>query len=322
MESDSDSNWSHPKNSIQGINGQDECVDETRRMVSMRELLRSRVLADVKVSCGDRSWDLHKLILCSRCSFFKKALTGEFEEAKTGHVILRENDPEEIDGIIQYIYTGRGKAFEFPCDETHLHKCSPIAFHLVSKKLLKEENIEAYIKMFELGDYFDLPGLRQKALKSLEDKFMMPMVDTVCRHWQHLNGYGKNDAFRDAPETYEQFRQVVLAAYGGGAGDLATYEPLRDLVRAFMHNCFMLTATLPKFRELLREVPALGADLFYCMTDEKDALFDHLLNKPPDLCHRCRKPLFKYDRSEVVVNGRSREKMTILNITAKCAKCK
>lgn len=134
MECSSESDFNSLRDCIQDIDGQTN-IDETRKMVSMDVLLDSGVLTDVKVSCGDRSWDLHKLILCSRCSFFKKALTGEFQvrparqpvcsiftrdsfpltstqEAKTGHVILRENDPDDIDGIITYIYTGRGK-YEF-----------------------------------------------------------------------------------------------------------------------------------------------------------------------------------------------------------------
>ena len=64
--------------------------------------------------------------------------------------------------------------------------------------------------MFELGGFFELPGLRQQALKSLEDQFIAPMVQTVCRHNQNSNG----DAFRDEPQAYSQFRDIVLAAYG------------------------------------------------------------------------------------------------------------
>ena len=93
------------------------------------------------------------------------------------------------------------------------------------------------------------------------------------------------------------------------------------LVRTFMHHSFMLAAKLPKFRELLREVPALGADLFYHMTDEKDQLFPHLLNVPPDLCNQCRKPLVTYNRSEVAKSRFSRGKIAILNVTAKCENC-
>lgn len=82
MESDSDNDCHSMCNLIKCLNG-DSVVDETRKMVSMRELLESGVLTDVKVSCGDRTWDLHKLILCSRSSFFKNALTGEFEVRST-----------------------------------------------------------------------------------------------------------------------------------------------------------------------------------------------------------------------------------------------
>ena len=43
-----------------------------------RSLLTDPFMADCKVVCGDKSWDLHKLILCTRSRYFKAAFTGNF----------------------------------------------------------------------------------------------------------------------------------------------------------------------------------------------------------------------------------------------------
>ncbi|KAI0154919.1 hypothetical protein GGR57DRAFT_465421 [Xylariaceae sp. FL1272] len=43
------------------------------------EPLESALFADVTVVCGDKTWKLHRNILCSRCTYFQKGLTGNFK---------------------------------------------------------------------------------------------------------------------------------------------------------------------------------------------------------------------------------------------------
>lgn len=75
-------------------------------LTGLHRLLRSGLFSDVKVKCGDTTWQLHKNILCTRSQWFEKALTGSFEEAKTGVVEVENFAPKQIDWVLQYIYTG------------------------------------------------------------------------------------------------------------------------------------------------------------------------------------------------------------------------
>ncbi|KAK3690246.1 BTB/POZ protein [Podospora appendiculata] len=69
-------------------------------------LLDSGLFSDVMVTCGSKTWNLHKNILCTRSVWFKKALTGNFEESKTGRVTIENFEPEAIEWLVRYIYTG------------------------------------------------------------------------------------------------------------------------------------------------------------------------------------------------------------------------
>jgi hypothetical protein len=42
------------------------------------EFLESGLLADATITCGDRTWNVHKFIIY-RCEWFKKAFNGNFE---------------------------------------------------------------------------------------------------------------------------------------------------------------------------------------------------------------------------------------------------
>jgi hypothetical protein len=72
----------------------------------MPRMLRTGLFSDVTVKCGDRIWQLHKNILCTRSVWFEKALTGRFQEATTGVVEIQNFVPEAIDWLVRYLYTG------------------------------------------------------------------------------------------------------------------------------------------------------------------------------------------------------------------------
>jgi hypothetical protein len=91
-------------------------------------LLESSNFSDCVVGCGARTWKLHKAIICPRCPYFNKAFNGRFavktysalaptffntnrriQEAKTGNLSIRCQDPDTLGHVIRFIYTGQGK---------------------------------------------------------------------------------------------------------------------------------------------------------------------------------------------------------------------
>ncbi|TKA82370.1 hypothetical protein B0A55_01411 [Friedmanniomyces simplex] len=107
--------------------------EETREMgiaalwKGFSTLLTSEEFADLKVKLGDRTWNVHKVVVCCRSDFFAKARKGEFkvgqparmdrprtthtdrdhrmhQEGKEGIVELHDDDPDVIDKMFHYIY--------------------------------------------------------------------------------------------------------------------------------------------------------------------------------------------------------------------------
>ena len=108
---------------------------------------KSGAFSDCRVSCEDRVWNLHRLVLSTRSTFFKAALGGNFQvlfsaqfdlsvwdpsylvdarlakellqESNTDEVTLEEQDPEIVDQALRYIYSCSSMA-------THAYATSPL----------------------------------------------------------------------------------------------------------------------------------------------------------------------------------------------------
>ncbi|KAI1497612.1 BTB/POZ protein [Biscogniauxia marginata] len=85
--------------------GSPKTPDDMLRL-SGKSLLESGMFADVTVTCKDKTWKLHKAIICPRSPYFLKAFDGNFNEAKTGTLILHDQNPKDVDVIITFLYTG------------------------------------------------------------------------------------------------------------------------------------------------------------------------------------------------------------------------
>jgi hypothetical protein len=76
-------------------------------IVWWNRLLESGNLADAEIICNGRVWKVHKLILRSRCVWFEKVFANNWQEAQTDRINLEEQDPERVNDILKYIYSGR-----------------------------------------------------------------------------------------------------------------------------------------------------------------------------------------------------------------------
>ncbi|KAK0807230.1 hypothetical protein LTR91_004493 [Friedmanniomyces endolithicus] len=64
----------------------------------------SKNFADLQVVLDDRTWLVHRNIVCCRSDFFARACEGKFMEGKQCIVGLHDDDPDVLDKMFHYIY--------------------------------------------------------------------------------------------------------------------------------------------------------------------------------------------------------------------------
>ncbi|KAK8074036.1 BTB/POZ domain protein [Apiospora phragmitis] len=219
-------------------------------------------MSDVKVSCGGRTWNLDKIILC-RSPFFEKAFMGGFKEAHERHITLEEPLPQEAHDIIFHIYTGKT-----PTD------------------LEKDLSVGALTRMFELGDFFDLDGLRQYAVEGLQNtlsRLALPINELM------MEG---GCTSKVSPELVNVFSEIAKFGYGT---DSETYTPTRDSVLTFFAITGMKALKLEQFAELVSKIPGMADQLLKALVGvDNSPISKFFLHDLPTNCYECHEPLHTF----------------------------
>jgi len=159
-------------------------------------------------------------------------------------------------------------------------------FITVSEDLVKDKSVTAYIRMFELGDFFDLEGLRKQAVDKLESALYRVALSVNKKLKE------EDDLSTISPEQFINFTQVVQVAY---STDSATYQALKEAVMTFFSLTAMQPFKLSQFSEFLGKVPNLAVDIITALANEHSPIGDSLLKSIPSHCSECNKLLETYE---------------------------
>nr|OQO29838.1 hypothetical protein B0A51_01995 [Rachicladosporium sp. CCFEE 5018] len=135
---------------------------------------------DLDVVCGDRTFKVHKVVVCSQSAFFETAVEGMFKEARENKIDLSADGVEAVEVLINYFYFAEyTRPEETVLGVVHKPGKWDMAFH---------------VKIYALAQRCFIEGLQTMAAKKLET--------LAASQW-------------DSPD----FPKVVASIYDTTAGD-------------------------------------------------------------------------------------------------------
>ncbi|KFY00931.1 hypothetical protein O988_03022 [Pseudogymnoascus sp. VKM F-3808] len=126
-----------------------EHATKVDNLTSMHDCLKTGAFSDLTITCGDMTWNAHRVVVCPKSSFFRAACVGNFKEAVTGIISLEDDNPLAVNFMMDYIYTNDYTINKQPKD-------------VLSR-------LRMHVQVYCLGDKYDIVGLRRMATFSYED---------------------------------------------------------------------------------------------------------------------------------------------------------
>lgn len=112
---------------------QDQLESTTATINQMR---KDRIFTDVVLTCGENEFPAHRVMLSGGSPYFRTMLASQMTEAITGRVTLNTLDPESIEIIIEYIYTGIVRDLNSENSENELVHSVLEASHMLQMQIL------------------------------------------------------------------------------------------------------------------------------------------------------------------------------------------
>ena len=144
----------------------------------MAKLWQTGVHSDVKIHVKDKTFNCHKAILVAASSYFEAMFSSGMREAVSGEVTFHDMEPNIMENMLEFIYTGKGFVTEENVIQVlemslllGIKTISQICESLLAQKL----NIENCMEVLELSYTHNLEGLKAKVLAFIPSNFLKVM---------------------------------------------------------------------------------------------------------------------------------------------------
>jgi|JYMV01.1.fsa_nt_gi kelch-like protein 1/4/5 len=78
-----------------------------RMMKKIEGYASKRQLCDVVIIAGNKRIPGHRLVLSAASDYFAAMFTNDVREAKMEEIVMKDVDPESMEAIVNYAYTGK-----------------------------------------------------------------------------------------------------------------------------------------------------------------------------------------------------------------------
>ncbi|KAE9364479.1 hypothetical protein N431DRAFT_549990 [Stipitochalara longipes BDJ] len=141
-------------------------------------LLESGLWSDLTIKCNDRAWKVHRLVIGLQSKPLAAAISGEFQEAKTGIIKLDDHNPEIVGHMISFLYSGDYTASkpqtEVEPEETAASETTPEENTKLETTTLNVEEVDTsqkllvHTEVYLIAEEKDIPALKQLAKTKYE----------------------------------------------------------------------------------------------------------------------------------------------------------
>ncbi|RKK27001.1 hypothetical protein BFJ66_g16860 [Fusarium oxysporum f. sp. cepae] len=144
-------------------------LDDTTNQALQTALKKAEtgLYSDLKITCCNKQYQVHKAIICPRSCFFRSACENHFQESQSNVINLPEDDPEAVDSMIYYIYNGY-----YPKMDPGTQGISKDRLAAAGWKLetfgeftggLQVKFLVLHAKVYALAEKYDVLGLKEMA---------------------------------------------------------------------------------------------------------------------------------------------------------------
>ncbi|KAI7240294.1 hypothetical protein KC343_g7155 [Hortaea werneckii] len=210
---------------------------------ALQRMLKTGEYSDLTIKCGDRTFQVHKNIVCARSEYFATACaTGTIELQSSADPDAAKDDPslddpDAVKLMIDFLYLHNYVAIETCFSETP--KAS-------NKRTLGATDGDAgsimHAKVYALGSKYQIPSLQSTSLKKFEAAAALAWDSEEFVHAVHL-------VYTTTPDSDKGLRDIAAHVILEHEKELCDKPAMEAVVRSFdglAYNLFKSQTKRPK----------------------------------------------------------------------------
>lgn len=135
--------------------------------LGLASFLKSGQYADFTITCGQYSFKVHKVVLCSKSRYFQKESTEKV-------VVLEDQQPIMIARMLQYLYDDKYDVSNMASALFEIFDNAGPPDYLDNAVFVQDLEFEVHANVYALADRFDIPSLKAESANKFVSELRSP----------------------------------------------------------------------------------------------------------------------------------------------------